>query len=287
MRSMERFGESKYEAKLSGEMKNGIYSYSTAKAYNRDCQRFATYAIEQHGNRYMTLEDARVYVSDYMRSEIEAGKSAYTLKAERSALAKLYGVEGKSICELPDRKRADITRSRDRLIRSEKTGKMIKNPSSRAGHFSEKNHRELVDFCKSTGLRRSELETLRGDQLLRNSDGSYSIHLNSSQCKGGRERELPVIGNVENVVDLMERAGTDRVFERVPGAMDVHHYRREYASALYKSIARPIDEIKDSNCLYRCRGDQKGVVFDREAMRIVSNALGHNRVSVIAEHYLR
>ena len=53
LHKMERFGESKYSAKLTGDVKSGIYSYSTATAYNRDCQRFADYVIQQHGNRYI------------------------------------------------------------------------------------------------------------------------------------------------------------------------------------------------------------------------------------------
>lgn len=31
----------------------------------------------------------------------------------------------------------------------------------------------------------------------------------------------------------------------------------------------------------------KGVVYDKKAMKVVTEALGHNRISVIAEHYLR
>lgn len=290
LRSMERFGQSKYDAKLSGDMSSGIYSYSTALAYNRDCQRFATYAIEQHGNRYMSLDDSRQYVEGFLRSELSAGRSVYTVKAERAALAKLYQCNGKQLCELPNRSRADITRSRNRTIVSDKTGKTIKNPSSRAGHFSEKNHKEIVEFCKSTGLRRSELQQLRGDQLRSvdiNGRTEYAIILDGSQCKGGRSRWIPiVVGDVKNVINLMESAGSGRVFDSVPAAMDVHYYRSRFASELYKSVARPVSEIPKSD-RYCCRGELKGTWYDKRAMQIVSEALGHNRISVIAEHYLR
>lgn len=290
LHGMERFGESKYSAKLTGDVKHGIYSYSTATAYNRDCQRFADYVISQHGNRYISLDDARQYAEGFLRSELESGKSVYTVKAERAALAKLYGVDGRKICELPNRSRADITRSRERYITSAKTGKQILNPSSRAGHFSEKNHREIVEFCKSTGLRRSELQQLRGDQLRKfDIDGrtEYAIVLDGSQCKGGRSRWIPVVvGNIDNVVQLMESAGSGRVFDSVPAAMDVHHYRSEFASELYKAVARPVNEIpRDER--YCCRGELKGTWYDKRAMQIVSDALGHNRISIIAEHYLR
>ena len=47
------------------------------------------------------------------------------------------------------------------------------------------------------------------------------------------------------------------------------------ASRIYKSA------------VYYCRGDQKGLALDRAAMIIASQNLGHNRESVVGEHYLR
>ena len=37
---------------------------------------------------------------------------------------------------------------------------------------------------------------------------------------------------------------------------------------------------------YVCRRDRAGVVYDKAAMLQVSRMLGHNRISVIAGHYL-
>ena len=37
---------------------------------------------------------------------------------------------------------------------------------------------------------------------------------------------------------------------------------------------------------YFMRADRKGDVYDREAMEKVSKQLGHNRIDVIAGHYL-
>ena len=43
----------------------------------------------------------------------------------------------------------------------------------------------------------------------------------------------------------------------------------------------------DGEEIYCCRGDLAGVWYDRKAMLIASRNLGHNRVDVIAGHYLR
>lgn len=283
LRSLERFGESKYEAKKAGTMKDGIYSYDTARAYNKACQAFAEYVREQAPmGRHTTLEEARAYARGFISREIEQGKSPYTVKLERAALGKLYGCKGTEFGEVPNRSRDSITRSRERVIISEKTGKEILNPRTRAGHFSEKNNAAVVSFAKSTGLRRSELEALKGDQL-RLTENGYAIAVKG---KGGRERLAPVRGDVNAVVERMRAAGSSRVFEKVPAAMDVHHYRSVYASELYKEHARAKDEIpRDKR--YCCRGELKGTWYDRDAMKYVSEALGHSRVSVIAEHYLR
>lgn len=290
--SKERFGESKYDAKRDGSAKDGIYSYSTAHIYNRECQKFARYVSERSPEgRYTSLEDARTYAKEYIeRENANEFKSAYTVKLERSAIAKLYGIESKDVNrelgQVRERAREDITRSRERTVISEKTGKEIKNPSTRAGHFSEKNHADEVCWAKGTGMRRSEMEQVRGEQLHQRADGSYYFKMEGTQCKGGREREIPVRGNVERIKELCERAGHNRVFESVPKSMDVHYYRSEYASNLYRELARERDAIPKNN-RYCCRNDLKGIWYDKIAMKEVSEALGHSRISVIAEHYLR
>ena len=41
---------------------------------------------------------------------------------------------------------------------------------------------------------------------------------------------------------------------------------------------------KDRDC---CRNDRKGQHWDKQAMQKASEALGHNRIDVIAGHYLK
>ena len=89
----------------------------------------------------------------------------------------------------------------------------------------------------------------------------------------------------DRVIEIMDRAGEGFVFPTVPNGMDVHSYRAEFATAMYKRLARPVFRIPDSERYY-CRKDRKGTVLDKRAMLEVSRALGHNRISVIAEHYL-
>jgi len=285
LRSKESFGDSKKEAKADGTSKDKIFSYKTAIAYNKEAQKFGKY-VEEHSptGRYTSLEDARSYAKAYIQEHnADMRYSAYTVQLERAALGKLFGVDSREFGPVDARHRADITRSRERTIISEKTGKEIFNPKTAAGHFSEKRNAEIVNFVRGTGLRRSELTALRGTQLVEK-DGKAYLQVVG---KGGRERFLPIRGeHATEIVGRCKAAGSGRVWEKVPAHMDVHHYRSQYATALYKELARPREDIPKAD-RYCCRCDLKGVWYDKAAMKIVSQALGHNRISVIAEHYLR
>ena len=136
---------------------------------------------------------------------------------------------------------------------------------------------------------------MTGDKLVQKNNQYYIIVNRGS--KGGRYREAVVIGNIENVKRLMNKAGQERTFNKIPEGADIHGYRAEYATALYNKLARPIEElpydaihpgigILYQSDVYNCRKDRKGIKWDKKAMLEVSKALGHNRISVIAGHYL-
>ena len=96
-------------------------------------------------------------------------------------------------------------------------------------HFSEIRNADIVAFCRGTGLRRSELELVTGDRLYQE-NGKTFLRIDRG-TKGGRPRSVPVIGDVGRIRELCRSAGSGRVFPRVPGGMDVHSYRAEYATA--------------------------------------------------------
>ena len=108
--------------------------------------------------------------------------------------------------------------------------------------------------------------------------------------KGGRLRDCPIISREEGVVEaviekIRSTPAGQNVWNKIPSRADIHSYRAEYCKAIYEQHALPIAEIPKSERYY-CRGDLNGVVYDKRAMRIASRALGHNRISVIAGHYL-
>ena len=263
--SMLSIGQSKYEDKKLDLTKRKIYSWSTYKSYLQQCCQFVRYCKDKHHCK--NLADCRQYVGEWMESRKDL--SAYTLKLSASALCKLYGESLEELGITTKRAaRSEITRSR--------------GTAKRDAHFSEQKNADFVEFCRSTGLRRSEITKLRGDQLLQE-EGQWYIQTTG---KGGRFRIIPICGDVELVVRKMQAAGTGKVWKKVPQNADIHSYRADYASRIYLKYARPIEEIPRKE-RYICRKDKAGIVYDKAAMLEASKALGHNRISVVGEHYLR
>ena len=272
-------GRSKHDDKKSGSTGDKIYSYETRRAYKKHACYFVQWVKEQPikpeiGHKPRTLDECRAYVPEWLQLRVDQGVSAWTIRLEASALAKLYGCTLKDFgVDLPARKRANITRSRGEKVRDY--------------HFSEKRHSEFITFCKTTGLRSEGIQNVKGTDLIDNGDGTYCIDVTE---KGGRRRFAPVFGEPEAVAAVVERmksAGDGKVWpDGVPNGADIHSYRAAYATAIYKHHERDPKTLKRSE-KYHCRTDLKGTVYDKRAMKIASEALGHSRIDVIASHYIR
>lgn len=271
-------GSSKQQAKINGTYRQHIYSWGTYKTYLQQCCQFVRWCKQQarqDGSRQpRSLEDCRQYVVKYMQHLQQQEYSAYTQKLILSALCKLYSeypTEGRPF-DLPDqqqaRHRANITRSREHVERDQ--------------HFSEERNTDIVTFCRCTGLRRAELQQIRGIDL----DGSSLMVYRGT--KGGRVRIVPIVGSADEIAAVQQMAaaaGNNKIFPHISSAMDVHHYRSVYCQRVYDQYARPLEQIPQSDRYY-CRSDRRGVIYDKKAMLQASRALGHNRISVIAGHYL-
>lgn len=260
-------GNSKHYAKLYGSLHYVIFSYETFSQYVREIKDLCDHCYRLHGCR--TVADCRAYAAEWLQSMIDRGLSAWTVYKRRSAAAKLFGCRGPDICPVPKERRADIKRSR--APKSEKTLRW------------EERNQDLVAFFRGSGLRRHELLALRkGDLVYR--DGHWFVYVRRG--KGGRSRYALYIGDVAVAQQLFLNADEyGRVFPKISSCAPIHSYRRDYAQAFYEMVARDVTKL-DKSETYRCRKDKLGVVYDREAMLTVSLALGHERISVVAGHYL-
>ena len=316
---MQAFGESKKEAVANGTEKEKIFSFNTYKSYWKHTKYFIKYIKENHPES-TTLKSANKYVNEWLQTRVDQGLSAWTVQLEAKAMGKLYGIspDDENYFKPPKRNREDIKRSRGDRVRDK--------------HFSKTNNDELIKFCKGTGLRRAELGELRGKDLVtreeieaeisqiesrpaeeltpadtkrlemlqdtRLFEGDYFTHVRNG--KGGRERMSPIIGpNTEQIVERIKSTpAEEKVWQHIHQSADIHGYRAEYATIIYKAKARAIEEIpydrvnkgsgrKYQSDVYICRKDEAGRKLDKVAMLVCSKALGHNRISVVADNYIR
>ena len=129
-----------------------------------------------------------------------------------------------------------------------------------------------------------ELEHLRGGSATQHADGNW--YIDNLKGKGGKIRSVPILNNDPDIINKISNTpSSDLVWGPVHSAADIHGYRADYAKALYNQNERDLDQLKFSEKYY-CKNDMAGTSFDRQAMQIVSNALGHNRIGIIAQNYL-
>lgn len=322
---MQAFGQSKKEAIAKGEEKDKIFSDGTYKTYWKHVKYFLKWIQKEHPG-CTTLKAARRHVNEWLQSRVDEVNakgehlSAWTIHTEASALNKLYQIDKADLNRFqpPKRKRSEIKRSRVTVARD--------------AHFSVTNNDELIKFCRGTGCRRGVLKRLEGrdlwsrdemekmvsylsewsdlsdkqkkhlatlkDALAVFPDHDYFIH--HRKDKNGRYRFAPIIGpDRERIIERMRNTGaTEKVWQYVSSNADIHGYRADYATAMYKMYARNIEDIpydrvnkgtgrRYQSDVYTCRKEESGRKLDRAAMRKCSKALGHNRISVFADNYVR
>lgn len=262
-----RPGQSRHQAKRFDRDDKYIYSSKTYNMYFQATERLYNFCHDKYGVK--DLNECKSHVKDYIEYLKENDYSAYTQKSYLSGYRKFYQERFDDV-KTDSRKRSFIKRSR------------FNTPSDR--HFSEERNSDLVNFCQHTGLRRSELEHLKGGCVSLHEDGNY--YIDHVKGKGGKIRDIRILNNDQAVIDkIMNTPSDELVWGRVHSKANIHGYRADYAKSLYEQLARPLEELSHSE-KYFCQKDMAGVVFDREAMREVSKNLGHNRVGIIAQNYL-
>jgi len=290
-----RYGHAKKDDRADGVADKYIYSYETMATYKKQALPFVAWAKkdeqirEDLGRSPRTLAEIRPYAERYLKEREAEGKSAYTLKTQRAALSKLY--RERIEVELRGAKRSEITRSRGDAVRDK--------------HFSTERNADLVTFCKCAGPRRAELARLSPSALVWK-DGAPYIHFTKG-TKGGRERISPLVGSPDEIRTALRYLDTLTGNNKIHSAADIHSYRAEYATRVYLAHARDLSTLKGQkvdvtaltgktradgsrvvrSAIYACRGDRRGDKMDRAAMIAASQALGHNRESVVGEHYIR
>ncbi len=316
---MQAFGESKKAAVAAGTDREKIFSYNTYQTYWKHTKYFIRYIRDRHPE-CTTLKSARRYMNEWLQSRVDQGLSAWTVQVEAKALGKLYGIEpdDEGYFTPPKRNRADIKRSRGDRVRdkhfsetnNDELIKFCKGTGLRRSELSALLGKDLATK-EQIGKARAKLESIPPAErspkeeryLAALQDAAmfqeeYFVYVRNG--KGGRERFSPIIGKDAHqiIARMKETSPEEKVWQHVHQSADIHSYRAAYATTIYKAHARAIQDIpydkvnrgtgkQYQSQVYTCRKDEAGKKLDKAAMLLCSKALGHNRISVVADNYIR
>jgi integrase len=241
LNELKRCGQSKHQAKQQEKERcreegrswnpartEGIFSYRTCDAYRESTQRFLIWEKEHYPEQKILRGIPREHMGEYLQERIDRGLSAWTLKADAAALAKIFDCSSRDFeVKLPER----------RIENRVKNRRVIKD-------FSEKNNRDLVTLSKGSGLRRHEIKALKPENIFEK-DGRVCVKV--ERGKGGKPRVAPVLREYEqDIREIKERTQRqEKVIENIPKQAPIHAYRGEYAKNLYQEIKQERGVGKD------------------------------------------
>lgn len=314
---MQAFGESKREAVANGTDRDKIFSFNTYQTYWKHTKYFIKWIQEKHPE-CTTLKSAKKHVNEWLQTRVDQGLSAYTVQTEAKAIGKLYGIQpdDPEYFNPPKRERANITRSRGDRVRDQHFSvanndeliKFCQGTGLRRSELvalkgsdlvtKEQIQKKIEVLESKEGLNPGEDKQLKMLQDANMFDVEYFTYVRNG--KGGRERLSPIVGkNAAQIIGRMKDTPKDaKVWQHVNSNADIHSYRSDYAVTIYKQYARSIEEIpydrvnkgtgkRFQSEVYVCRKDESGKRLDKKAMLICSKALGHNRIEVVANNYIR
>lgn len=276
-------GKSRHAGKKRGEN----YSYITSRKTFRDVsavwRRFSQFVAERSkGDDLDSLESILKYADRYLQSCVDKDLSAWTLTTYKTHLGKVFDLPTTEFIKTKPRLRADIKRSRHDVEIDK--------------HISQVKHDFFAMVGGATGLRKSEMQAIRGTALSpeRDEDGFYYF---VTKGKGGRVRRSPIVARNEEeeqlILALFRQAGDFYVFNNrhndlqtyaVPKNLDEHSHRAEYARRVYKHYERNILDLPRKQKTF-LRKDLRGHILDKFAELKTSQALGHNRVDEFRRSY--
>lgn len=276
-------GKSRHLGKKEGDIYRYITSQKTFRDVSAVWRRFSQFVAERSkGDDLDSLESILKYADRYLQSCVDKDLSAWTLTTYKTHLGKVFDLPTTVFIKTKPRQRADIKRSRHDVEIDK--------------HISQVKHDFFAMVGGATGLRKSEMQAIRGTALSRerDEDGFYYF---VTKGKGGRVRRSPIVARNEEeeqlILALFRQAGDFYVFNNryndvqtysVPKNLDEHSHRAEYARRVYKHYERNVLDLPRKQKTF-LRKDLRGHVLDKFAELKTSQALGHNRVDEFRRSY--
>lgn len=273
--ALNRFGQSRHQHKIKGTAHLFIFHHPTYIAYTKNCWAVLSHVQRRHGVNMLTKIRPWM-ISEELQRRVQAGQSAWTIKAYRAALTKLergikvfyvYNVRLVSRAMAMPPRQVKLRRGRGAF-----TPEQVKAIIA-AAYLTCKKAAPVLDLIAHLGLRISEALKLRARDLREDTLVVY-------KGKGGKRREVPI---PEDAAELVNRlfssiSGMDLVF---PGIT-----QRQVRSCLAKACTATgvndskVHNLRHSYAVRQYRLRIRSGFSDKAARKDVSLKLGHNRRSV-------
>lgn len=273
-----------------------------------------------------SIEECKSYAPAWINSMLNRGLSVSTVTMCASALVKLYQCsrEELGISDIiPEQHRSDIKRSRGEakrdknfnenlpqnkeladfcrctglrraelgqirgtdLIQENGTYYLAVTRNTKGGRMriseivgSDDEIRRVVELCNASGGSKifpkpnsnADIHGYRAEYAMR-------VYQKYARRKRDYRNERLIVHNNKVVCSYMSETGQ----------ADVDKFSHLYTGRITKKgVPEMIKGYRDVPSAFYCRRDLKGVSYDRQALFVASQNLGHNRESVIVEHYL-
>lgn len=273
-----------------------------------------------------SIEDCKSYAPEWIKSMLDRGLSVSAVTMCASALVKLYQCsrEELGISDLiPEQHRADIKRSRGEAARDKNFNENLPQNKDlvtfccctglRRGEVSQIRGTDLTEidgvYCLNV-TRNTKGGRVRVSEIVGSEDEvSRVVEL----CKAAGDNKIFPKPNSNADIHSYRAEYAKKVYEKYArkkceyrnerlivknnrvitsyvskdGKADVDKFSFLYTGRLTKKgVPETIKGYRDVPSSFYCRRDLRGVNYDRQALFIASQNLGHNRESVIVEHYL-
>lgn len=195
-------------------------SVNTVEAYRRDLEQWADFATSGHREALrpadMTTGDLRVWIAHLAKQGLSPRSIKRKVQAVRAFFRYMMRNHG-----LGSNPAADLQLARGRkelpvYIREAETNEMVGDTNYDHGDFTELRNRLIVDMLYSTGMRCSELISLR-DMNVNNAKGELKVH-----GKRNKDRLIPYGEELTEMIDcyrtLRDSSPTTAISPRDPEA---------------------------------------------------------------------
>lgn len=285
-------GDSKHKDKINMRLKptessGKIYNHKSFKVYLNGVNKFCDYLESKGIAKTIPYEQARNYCKEFLQNELKT-KSAYTVASYKASLNMVY--KDNKIDYKINKADTSITRGR------------TASKSHIAVDKTTKDYKDIKTLAIATGGRRSDLQNLKAENI-KVINGHVYVKFENS--KGGRDRVSHVLPQYENkVLELKQQAEANSreliIQNKINSGINIHGFRRSYARQSYNTASRDIDfrnrladfySIKSepgSTYITKETANHSGsITYDRQCLEIASKGLGHNRIDVIVNNYMK